>query len=136
MRYVDVNVFIYWLTDNPQFGGQATEIVGRIERGERAVTSSFTLWLTHILLSSLAERYTPKDLLEKIRGLIFLRVEPLLLEDYERAVEHMKTYRLDLEDALHLATARRLDIKEIYSNDADFDNTPLKRVGFKQQQTQ
>ncbi|MFQ6074852.1 MAG: type II toxin-antitoxin system VapC family toxin [Candidatus Bathyarchaeia archaeon] len=131
MRYVDVNVFVHWLGNDPVYGGQATEIVTRIEKGERAVTSSLTLWLVHVLLSSLAERYSEEEFFEMMEGLVFLRVEPLLFEDYSRALEHMESYGLDLEDALHLATALRVGVKEIYSNDGDFDRTPMKRVGFK-----
>jgi predicted nucleic acid-binding protein len=130
MRYVDVNVFVYWLGDDPVYGDTATEIVARIEKGERAVTSSLSLWLTHVVLSSLAERYSEREFIDGIKALTFLRVEPLLLEDYVKATGYMKEYRLDLEDALHLATAIRLGIHEIYSNDSDFDKTPLKRIGF------
>jgi len=43
----------------------------------------------------------------------------------------MKLYGLDFEDALHLTTALRVGVKEIYTNDADFDKTPMKRLGFK-----
>jgi len=40
----------------------------------------------------------------------------------------MKEYDLDYEDALHLATALRNNVKKIISNDQDFDKTPLKRT--------
>ena len=49
MRYVDVNVLVYWLGDDLVYGEQATAIMRRIENGERALTSSLTLWLTHIV---------------------------------------------------------------------------------------
>jgi len=130
MRYVDVNVFVYWLGDDPDFGEQATSIIRRIENGERALTSSVTLWLTHILLRELAEDYSEKEFIARLKRLFFLQIEPLLIQDYEKAVELMPTYNLDLEDALHLATAQRKGIKEIYSNDTDFDRTPIKRAGF------
>jgi predicted nucleic acid-binding protein len=39
----------------------------------------------------------------------------------------MKEYGLDYEDALHLAAALRSKVREIISNDQDFDKTPLKR---------
>jgi len=131
MRYVDVNVFVYWLGNDPVFGDQATEILTRIEKGEKAVTSSLTLWLVHVLLSGLSERYSEERFVEMMKGLVFLRVEPLLFEDYGRALEYMKSYELDLEDALHLATALRLGVKEIYTNNGDFDRTSMRRVGFK-----
>ena len=131
MNYVDVNVFVYWLGNDLAFGDQATEIIARIEKGERTVTSSLTLWLVHIVLSSLAEQYSEEALVETIKSLAFLRVEPLLFDDYATALKYMTSYKLDLEDALHLATALRTGAKEIYSNDGDFDRTPLRRVGFK-----
>lgn len=131
MRYVDVNVLVYWLGDDPVYGAQATAIMRRIENGERALTSSLTIWLTHIVLSALAERYSERQLVDRIRKLGFLRVEPLLLQDYEKALELMQAYELDLEDALHLATAMRKGAKEIYTNDVDFDRTPIKRIGFR-----
>jgi len=130
MRYVDVNVFVYWLGDDPIYGAQATAIIDRIEKGERATTSSLTLWLTHVILGNLAERYSEQEFLERIKALFFLRIEPLLFEDYERASEYVERFDLDLEDALHLATAIRVGAKDIYSNDMDFDRTPLKRIGF------
>jgi predicted nucleic acid-binding protein len=130
MRYIDVNVFVYWLGDDPIYGAPATEIIARIEKGERAATSSLSLWLTNVVLSSLAERYSEREFVDKIKALTFLRVEPLLSEDYIRATEYVEKNSLDLEDALHLATAIRLGADEIYSNDADFDKTPLKRIGF------
>ncbi|MCP8308097.1 MAG: type II toxin-antitoxin system VapC family toxin [archaeon] len=65
MKYVDVNVFVYWLGDDPIYG-------------------------------------------------------------------EMSKYNLDLEDAIHLSVALRVNAKEIYSKDADFDRTPLKRIWFEE----
>lgn len=127
---MDVNVFVYWLGDDPVFGGRATAIIRRIENGERALTSTLTLWLTHIVLSDLSESYSEEGFIKKIRELGFLRIEPLLFQDYAHALELMKAYELDLEDALHLATAMRKNIREIYTNDTDFDRTPIRKVGF------
>ncbi len=132
MRYVDVNVFVYWLGDDPVFSEEATGIVERIEKGERATTSSLTPWLTHIALANaMARDYSEQKLIEKFRELTFLRVEPLTLGDYEKAVGAMHRYGLDLEDSLHYTVAERLRIREIYSNDRDFEKTPLKPEGFR-----
>ncbi len=131
MRYIDVNVFVYWLGDDPVFGDEATDIVERVEKGERTATSSLTPWLTHIaLVNEAARNYSEKKLMEKFRELPFLRVEPLTLSDYERAVGSMHRYGLDLEDSLHFSVAERLRIKEIYTNDKDFEKTPLRPMGF------
>ena len=131
MRYVDVNVFVYWLGDDTVFGDEATRIVEGIEKGERVATSSLTPWLTHIALVNVrARNYSEEKLTGKFRELPFLRIEPLTIEDYEAAVVAMGRYRLDLEDSLHLSVAERLRIKEIYTNDRDFEKTPLKPAGF------
>ncbi len=132
MRYVDVNVFVYWLGDDPVFGEEATGIIERIEKGERAATSSLTPWLTHVaLVTAAARNYSEEKLVEKFLELPFLRVEPLSLGDYEKAAGAMRRYGLDLEDGLHFALAERLKISEVYSNDRDFEKTPLKPVGFR-----
>jgi len=133
VKYVDVNVFVYWLGDDRVFGDDATVIVERIEKGERAATSSLTPWLAHVALANgTARNYSEEKLLGKFRELPFLRIEPLTFGDYGSAVGAMRRYRLDLEDSLHFAVAERLGIREIYTNDRDFEKTPLKREGFGQ----
>ena len=47
---------------------------------------------------------------------------------HANAIELMKKYMLDLEDALHLSAALRVGARGIVSNDTDFDGTPLTRV--------
>lgn len=66
----------------------------------------------------------------KLESLTFLKMEPLLWQDYQLAVENMKRHGLDLEDSLHFTIAHRLGISEIYSNDSDFSDTPVKPLGF------
>ncbi|RJX16593.1 PIN domain-containing protein, partial [Candidatus Bathyarchaeota archaeon] len=39
----------------------------------------------------------------------------------------LKKFKLDYEDALHLAVAFKVKAKEIISNDKDFDKTTIKR---------
>ncbi len=131
MRYVDVNVFVYWLGDDPVFGDEATAIVKRIERGERAVTSAITPWLIHVVLLGLGRGYDEEKMVARLGELGFLRMQPLVWEDYQRALKAMDAHRLDFEDALHFGVAQRLGIQEMYSNDGDFSKTPVKPVGFK-----
>lgn len=131
MRYVDVNVFVYWLGDDRVFGDEATAIVKRVERGERAVTSTVTPWLVHVILAGFGGEYDEGKMLGRLGDLGFLKLEPLLWEDYQMALRGMEKHRLDLEDALHWAVAQRLGISEIYSSDRDFSRTTVKPVGFK-----
>lgn len=53
---------------------------------------------------------------------------PLTLRDLVEARVLMEKYELDYEDAVHLAVALRNRVKEIISNDQDFDKTSLKRI--------
>jgi len=131
VRYVDVNVFVYWLGDDAIFGDEATAIVKGIERGERAATSTITPWLIHVVLRGMGRNYDEEKMVERLEELDFLKMEPLVWEDYRTALKYMHQYRLDLEDALHLAVSQRLGIREMYTNDGDFSRTPAKPVGFK-----
>jgi len=55
-------------------------------------------------------------------------VVPLEESDFERALELMKRYGMDLENALHLATLQRVGARKMVSNDLDFDRAPVTRV--------
>jgi predicted nucleic acid-binding protein len=128
MNYVDVNIFIYWLGDDPNFGETATEIIERIETKEKGITSSLTPWLIHVVLEREAEDYSQKVLIEKLLSIRNLKFVPLTITHYRNAVDFSSQYDLDLEDALHLSVAMEKKAENIYSNDEDFDSTPLKRV--------
>lgn len=57
-----------------------------------------------------------------------LTIEPLKSEDFTKATELMSNYRIDYEDALHLAVATRINAQEIITNDKDFNTTNIKRI--------
>jgi predicted nucleic acid-binding protein len=133
-RYVDVNVFVYWLSNNPVFGEAARNWIKKIESsplGEYA-TSSLSLYEAHISLAGLADKPL-KDLsftenvIKAISDIRVLVIEPLKPEDYIAAMDLMDEYRLDYEDSLHLAVAIRIGANEIVSNDKHFNATKLKR---------
>jgi predicted nucleic acid-binding protein len=63
MNYIDVNIFIYWLGDDPSFGETATTIIERIETKEKGITSSLTPWLIHVVLEREAKEYSQKVLI-------------------------------------------------------------------------
>jgi predicted nucleic acid-binding protein len=128
MNYIDVNIFIYWLGDDPSFGETATTIIERIETKEKGITSSLTPWLIHVVLEREAKEYSQKVLIEKLLSIRNLKFVPLTIAHYRNAVEFSSQYGLDLEDALHLSVALENKAKNIYSNDEDFDTTPLKRI--------
>ncbi|MCJ7613725.1 type II toxin-antitoxin system VapC family toxin [Candidatus Bathyarchaeota archaeon] len=134
-RYVDVNIFIYWLGNHPKFGETAYKWIKKIDQSPRGeyVTSSLTIYETLIIIAGL----TGKNLKDKnfvgnvINSLTHIKgltIEPLKPEDFIKAVHLMNDCKLDYEDSIHLAIATRTGAQEIVSNDKDFDATPLKRT--------
>ena len=134
-HYVDVNLFVYWLSGNPIFGDVARKWINNIESsppGEYA-TSSLSLYETLVSLAGLADKMLKdeaftENIIKAIIGIKGLIIEPLKPEDYSIALDLMGECRLDYEDSLHLAVAMRMGIGEVISNDRHFDRTPLKRV--------
>jgi len=133
--YVDVNVFVYWLGGHPVYGARAREWIDAVARSPKGVffTSSLTFYEVAVILAGLTGRDLKdvefvKKLASAFRELRGLEVVQLEARDCASAIELMERFGLDLEDALHLATALRLGARRIVSNDADFDRTPLTRV--------
>jgi predicted nucleic acid-binding protein len=134
-RYVDINIFVYWLGKHPEFGEAAYDWVKKIEGSPRGefVTSSLTLYETLVIIAGLTGKSLKnKGFVEavvksvtRIRGLV---VEPLKSEDFANAVDLMGECGLDFEDSVHLAVALRVGAQEIVSNDRDFDVAPIKRI--------
>jgi predicted nucleic acid-binding protein len=134
LSYVDINVFVYWLGRHPKFGEAAHRWIKKVENSPRGeyVTSSLTLYETLVIIAgltgkSLKDTAFTEEIINCITGIKGLVIEPLRLEDFTKAVELMKEYRLDHEDALHLAVAMRTGAQEMISNDQDFDAAPIKR---------
>jgi predicted nucleic acid-binding protein len=133
-RYVDINIFVYWLGKHPEFGETAYDWVKKIEGSPRGefVTSSLTLYETLVIIAGLTDKsLKDKGFVEavvnsvkRIRGLV---IEPLKSEDFAKAVDLMVDCGLDFEDSVHLAVALRVGAQEIVSNDRDFDVAPIKR---------
>ncbi len=134
-KYVDVDVFAYWLGSHPVFGEKAYRWIKSIERARRGeyITSTLTLYELAVVIAGLKGAFLrDRDFIETIvRALISLQgleIVSLELQDHVKALELMNSYRLDYEDALHLAVAIRVNAKKIISNDSDYDRTPIERV--------
>jgi len=134
-RYIDVNIFVYWLGKHPKFGETAHRWIQKIENSTRKeyVTSSLTIYEVVVIMAGLAGR-TLKDkafveeVINSLTQMKGLTIEPLKPEDFTSATELMGNCKIDYEDALHLAVATRIGAKEIISNDKDFSTTPIKRT--------
>ena len=134
-RYLDVNIFVYWLTSHPKFGEIAHQWIKKIEEneGRQYVTSSLSLYETLVVIAGLTgknlkDKIFISDIIKAITGIKGLIIEPLKPEDFAIAVDLMNDYNLDYEDSMHLAVALRTGAKEIISNDKDFDSSPIKGV--------
>lgn len=134
-RYVDVNVFVYWLGNNPTFGETARKWIDEIENSPSGVyvTSSLSLYEALVSLAGLANTNLKnydfgESIIKALNGIKGLIIEPLLSVDYTSAIDLMSECGLDYEDSLHLAVATRIGAGEIISNDKHFNATPLKRV--------
>ena len=134
-RYIDVNIFVYWLTSHPKFGEMAHQWIKNIEENDGAqyVTSSLSIYETLVVIAGLTgknlkEKNLMSEIIKAITGIKGLVIEPLKPEDFTMAVDLMNDYNLDYEDSMHLAVALRTGAKEIISNDKDFDSSPIKGV--------
>jgi predicted nucleic acid-binding protein len=134
MRFVDANVFVYHMAQDPRYGEPATGILKRIEDGEGAATST-------LAISQVCGYLKWKGRWDAVPSfLAFLRSLPNLLKadttfiDLVRAQEICTEHDLDWrlwDDLVIVAQMDRLGIDEIYSNDADFDAIPRIRRIFK-----
>jgi uncharacterized protein len=134
-RYLDVNIFVYWLGKHPTFGETAYQWIQKIENSTRKeyVTSSLTIFEVVVIMAGLAgKNLKDKAFVEEVTNSLTrmkgLTIEPLKPEDFTGATDLMSNYKIDYEDALHLAVATRIGAQEIVSNDKDFNKTQLKRV--------
>jgi hypothetical protein len=130
-NFVDTNIFLYAIQAHPRFGKASKDILERIDKGEKAVTSLINLaeicwWL---------ERHGKIDEMENelrlVAAILNLELVSLALEDFLLASRLVKEYKIDFNDCLALATMKRFGIKKIYSNDPDFDKVGWIRREFK-----
>jgi len=130
LRFVDSNVFIYVLIRSPKNDYEiAKQILKRIENGEEAITN---LAIIQEIVDWLEYNHRRKDvekLLTAINSYLSLKKAEVCWSDMLKAIDDMKRYNLDLTDALTLQTMKKYNIKEIYTNDRDFDRVEeIKRI--------
>jgi len=124
-NFVDTNIFLYAVQAHPQFGRVSKEILERIDKGEKAVTSLINLAEICWWLEKHGAGERTENELMLATSILNLEFAPLILEDFLLASKFVKEYKTDFNDCLALAVMKRLGIKKIYSNDPDFD-----RVGW------
>jgi predicted nucleic acid-binding protein len=132
-QYVDVNVFVYWLTNHPKFGEQALQWIRKIENSPpgQYITSTLTLYEALVIIAGLTgnnlkNKTLTQEVVKALTQIKGLTLEPLQTGDFQSALDLMADWRLNYEDALHLAVALRAGVQKIISNDKDFEATPIK----------
>lgn len=137
MRFIDASVFVHaylkprrdLTSGEVQIKEDARRIVGRLNDGEAALTSSVHLGE----IANIMEDYLPmKEALEIERALCIrdtIEIMAVNRPDCSEALAEAEKNQVGLTDALAVVLMRRKDITEIYSFDKDFDGIlGIKRV--------
>jgi len=122
LRFVDSNVFIYVLVKSPKDDYEtAKRILQRIEEGEAAITNTAVVQEIVDWLEYNNKRREVEKLLTAINSYITMEKAEVSWNEMMEAISDMKKYDLDFVDALTLQTMKKNNVKEIYTNDKDFN---------------
>lgn len=131
MIYIDSNVFIYAVTSkSDEVVSLSKNIMSKITEGEmQAFTSVLTwdefFWVTKKIIGlELAKIESSKFL--GMPNLRFISADEVIIRSAQRLIEN---YNLTPRDAIHAASAISHGIKQIITDDPDFDKLKeIKRV--------
>ncbi|MBI2172853.1 MAG: type II toxin-antitoxin system VapC family toxin [Candidatus Aenigmarchaeota archaeon] len=130
MLYIDANVFLSAALYDDEEARLTREFLTDIAGGKRAAyTSVLTwdeiVWVVKKMLDSARAKQEGKKFME-FPNLVLLPAEPLIIDNAQNLMEK---YNLKPRDAIHAATAISRGIREIISDDPDFDSVKeLKRI--------
>lgn len=131
--FVDTNVFIRFLSgDDPEKTRRCLELFERAENGEAQLTTSESVIaeIVYVLSSRALYNLPRNEVARLLRPIIGSR--GLTLEHKHSFLYAMDLYqdsKLDFEDCLTVAHARRGQLGGLYSYDRGFDGVPsLKRI--------
>ena len=150
--FIDANIFTYLLTGHPTYGRSCQKLLEKVEQGtiEAFISPLVIDEVSYVLMVQTARRtgspndarsikkamlYAWQDCLVPVRefhGYLDVLISKghlkVLSLDYsisKIALECASEYRLLPRDALHTACCKAFGVKEMATNDADFE-----RVGF------
>ncbi|MFH1322467.1 MAG: PIN domain-containing protein [Methanobacteriota archaeon] len=151
--FIDANIFLFDIFEDPDFGDASYDFIKKIESLEiKGYTS--TLVLDEVLFKMILMEASNKlnvsmknvvrllkkepdklDALEKswenikeiqnMENLTIFGVTPAIFKD---AVEIAQTYKLLPHDATHAAVAKKMNIRNIATNDEDFERLDFLKV--------
>jgi len=123
--FVDSNIFVYHLAADPVHGQKAKKILENIQDGEKCATSTLIITQVCSYLKWKKKHEAIPIFLSFLKRLTSLdKVETTVL-DFEEARSVQSALKLSWsmwDDMVIAAQMKRLKMKEIYSNDKDFDN--------------
>lgn len=132
MRFVDSNVFVYHLAADTVYGQRARKLLERIDTGEKSVTSTLIITQVCSYLKWKKRQSAIPLFLSLLKTLTSLQKIETNMLDFEEARDIQSELSLSWsmwDDIVIAAQMKRLNIKEIYSNDNDFDKIPwIKRI--------
>jgi hypothetical protein len=121
MKYLDANFFVFALLDRAKAGERARIFQKKIIKGEQAVTSALTLDEILWVLVKNNRKELIEEVIEDLYTMPNLTIAPVSASAPRNAVKYIREYNMKPRDAMHLAVMEELNVKEIVSDDADFD---------------
>ena len=128
MIYLDANFFVFINLFDTK-GQKAREILEQVTKGTSAMTSALTLDEVMWVLMKKNLKHEMRKIIEDIYATPNLEVKEVSPLIPLRALDLMESHSLKPRDAFHLAVMEYFNIKEIVTDDNDFDNIPgIKRI--------
>ncbi len=132
-RFIDSNVFVYVLSNDPRYAMRALSI---LEDAENGVYDAYTSTLIVSQVLAHLERRRRREAMVRFLEYLdegYIDVVETVYEDYRFSRLIAEEYKLDYyklwDDLVIASQMKRLGISEIYSNDRDFDKIPwVKRM--------
>ena len=131
MIYLDTNIFVYPHTGNDAISGACIKLLEKAMSEEIKACTSIITWdeFQYALKKKFHDREKAVELSKDflaMPNIIFLEANKEIIESAQKITEK---YNIAPRDAIHAATAIINGIKEIISDDPDFDKiTELKRI--------
>lgn len=129
MRALDTNVILYHFLSDGKFGGNASEIIEKINKGEEIFIPLPVMKET--LFAMIRQG---KELSEIIQVLSSLNKDNAIIaeDDFTIFIEGLEIaskYKINATDGVIVSLMQKHGVTEIYSNDPDFDKVPgIKRI--------
>ena len=130
MIYLDTNFFIFALLDQTKKGDKAREIQKEIIEGKYfAITSPLAMDEVIWVLLKNSKQHLIRKTIEDMYAMPNLNVREVSSLIPLTALEFMEKCKLKPRDAFHVAIMENFGIKEIVSDDSDFDKVGrIKRI--------